>query len=60
MDKLPPYSLDLIKLLDSLYPMSIPKVGTTEQELWFKYGQRHVVEHLMSLAQQQQDNVLES
>lgn len=58
-EHIPVLSTDLIKKLDSLFPLGVPALGTSEQELWFKFGQRSVVEYLKTLEAQQSENILE-
>ena len=64
MDKLPTYSTDLVELLEQ--EVAAPKVGTNvpldipERELWFRSGQRSIVEYLLSLLEQSKQNILET
>lgn len=48
MDKLPPYSVDLIKQLDKLYPPVRPEDSISDRELWGKVYQRRLVDSLMT------------
>lgn len=47
--KLPIYSVDLIKKLDEVYPNRHPDLSLSDREIWFKAGQRAVVDFLESL-----------
>lgn len=55
MDHLPIYSVDLIKLLDKSYPNTYPLITDTEREIWYKAGQRSLVNKLISLLEETQD-----
>ncbi len=55
MDHLPLYSIDLIKLLDKSYPNTCPLLTDTDREIWFKSGQRYLVDKLISLLEETQD-----
>jgi hypothetical protein len=49
MDKIPAYSVDLIKELDTAYPNKHPNLDDSERMVWFKAGQRSVVNKLLQL-----------
>lgn len=49
MQKLPPFSIDLVKELNSMYPPVTPNDDISDRELWGKIYQRRLVEHLNSL-----------
>ena len=60
MDKNEDFSLplktdDLIKELDKIFPNQCPSINESEREIFFKSGQRSVVEFLKS---KQTDNIL--
>ena len=40
---------DIINFLDNLFPTRCPDLDMPERKIWFKAGQRSVVEFLMSL-----------
>ena len=44
--KNPAFSVDLIKLLDEMYPPIHPEDNITDRELWGKIYQRRLVESL--------------
>jgi len=46
---------DLIKELDKIFPNQCPSINESEREIFFKSGQRSVVEFLKS---KQTDNIL--
>lgn len=43
------YSEDLIKALNKKYPAKVPDLNDSDRLIWFKAGQRDVVEHLLFL-----------
>lgn len=49
----------LIEYLDALYPAKHPSLQTPDREVWFKAGQRDVVEHLLALEQERQVGITE-
>ena len=53
--KIPTYAIDLIEELDKSYPNKHPNLSDTEREVWFKAGQRSVVDTLKSIAEDQQE-----
>lgn len=55
MEKLPVLSVDLIKELDKEYPDRWPRLSESEREIWFKAGQRSVVDKLLSLLKEAED-----
>ena len=52
---LPALSQDLINKLDKLFPDKCPLLTDTEREVWYKVGQRSVINYL----QQTYDDQLE-
>jgi len=52
---LPALSQDLINKLDKLFPDKCPLLTDTDREIWFKVGQRSVINYL----QQTYDDQLE-
>ena len=53
--KITTYSLDLITELDKAYPHKHPSLSDSDREVWFKAGQRSVVDNLLSRVQDQQE-----
>ena len=53
--KIPTYAIDLIEELNKSYPNKHPNLSDSEREVWFKAGQRSVVDTLLSIAQDQQE-----
>lgn len=53
--KIPTYAIDLIEELDKSYPNKHPNLSDSEREVWFKAGQRSVVDTLKSIAEDQQE-----
>ncbi len=57
MDKLPSFSSDLIKMLDEAYPDRCPSINLSDREVWFKAGQRSVVNKLLSLSREEDGQI---
>lgn len=49
---------DVIKLLDRLYPDRCPDLKMSDREVWYKAGQRSVVDYLLYLKKRYEENVL--
>jgi hypothetical protein len=54
--KIPQISNDLIKYLDDIFPNKSADLKDTEKEVFFKGGQRSVVNHLIKQKQIQEEN----
>ena len=54
--KIPQISNDLIKYLDDIFPNKSADLKDTEKEVFFKGGQRSVVNHLIKEKQIQEEN----
>ncbi len=48
MKPIPMLSVDLIKELDEQFPDRCPDLGDPERSVWYKAGQRAVVNHLLA------------
>ena len=46
--KIKQYSIDLIEDLDKVFPRRHPSLEDTDREVWYKAGQRSVVDLLQS------------
>ena len=46
--KIKQYSTDLIEDLDKVFPRKHPSLSATDREIWYKAGQRSVVDLLQS------------
>jgi hypothetical protein len=46
--KIKQYSTDLIEDLDKVFPRKHPSLSDTDREVWYKAGQRSVVDLLLS------------
>jgi hypothetical protein len=56
---LPSLSKDLIDKLDKLYPDKCPLLTDEERMVWFKVGQRSVINYLQQIYDEQlQDNIV--
>ena len=61
----PVLSDELIKALDSHFPQRHPDLSFTDREVWFKAGQRAVVDYIIEQQKRQKetmltDNILEN
>jgi hypothetical protein len=56
---LPTLSKDLIDKLDKLYPDKCPLLTDDDRMVWFKVGQRSVINYLQQIYDEQlQDNII--
>ena len=56
---LPTLSKDLIDKLDKLYPDKCPLLTDDDRMVWFKVGQRSVINYLQQIYNEQlQDNII--
>lgn len=56
---LPALSKDLIDKLDKLYPDKCPLLTDDDRLVWFKVGQRSVINYLQQIYEEQlQDNIV--
>jgi hypothetical protein len=56
---LPSLSKSLIEKLDKLFPDKCPLLTDTDREIWFKVGQRSVINYLQQTYDEQlQDNIV--
>jgi len=56
---LPALSKDLIDKLDKLYPDKCPLLTDDDRMVWFKVGQRSVINYLRQIYDEQlQDNII--
>jgi hypothetical protein len=51
---------ELLDALDSIYPSRPPELGWTDREVWYKTGQRSVVEFLKKHQERQKETMLNS
>ena len=57
--KIKQYSTDLIEDLDKVFPRRHPSLKDTDREIWYKAGQRSVVDLLQSSVEHgEEDNEL--
>jgi hypothetical protein len=54
--KIPIIKEELIKYLNSLFPDKCPDLKDSEKEIYYKSGQRSVVNHLINQYNIQQEN----
>ena len=54
-----PYTVEeLMKVLDKIYPEKAPELKDNEKTVWFKAGQRSVVNWLRDLKTRSENNLL--
>ena len=58
-EKSPMISQELTVWLSDKFPITTPAMDESEREIFFKAGQRSVVEHLTAIHKEQSDNILE-
>ncbi len=57
--KIQQYSIDLIEDLDKVFPKRHPNLTDSDREIWYKAGQRSVVDLLQSsIEHSEEDNEL--
>jgi|2_EtaG_2_1085320.scaffolds.fasta_scaffold19416_3 hypothetical protein len=59
LENTPTIPLDIIRWLESAFPLTSPTLDDSEREIFVRVGQRSVVEHLTSVYREQNDNLLE-
>ena len=55
---LPLITDDLIQALDSLYPQRHPDLSLSDREIWYRAGQRSVVDYLIEQQKRQRETML--
>lgn len=58
MEQLPTYSVDLIKELNKLYPITTPLLTDTDREIFYKAGQRALIDKLIVLTKDDSEDNL--
>tara|TARA_R100000234_G_scaffold120021_1_gene104887 strand:- start:3327 stop:3524 length:198 start_codon:yes stop_codon:yes gene_type:complete len=58
MEKPPTISKELVQWLDHNFPVVQPKMQDTDREIFYKVGQRSVIDHLQSVFNEQNENIL--
>ncbi len=59
LEKKPNISADLVEWLDANFPLVSPDLDETERSIFYRVGQRSVVDCLRSLFREQSKNILE-
>jgi len=59
MESLPVIPNALLRALDQMFPDQCPRIDDTERMIWFRAGQRSVVDVLVEHHQRQNETVLE-
>tara|TARA_R100000315_G_C5132350_1_gene75643 strand:+ start:218 stop:421 length:204 start_codon:yes stop_codon:yes gene_type:complete len=55
---LPPITDELINGLDSVFPQRHPDLSLSDREVWYKAGQRYVVDFLIEQQLRQKETML--
>ena len=55
---LPLITDDLIEGLDNLYPQRHPDLSLSDREIWYRAGQRSVVDYLIEQQKRQRETML--
>ena len=55
---LPLITDDLIQALDDLYPQRHPDLSLSDREIWYRSGQRSVVDYLIEQQKRQRETML--
>ena len=55
---LPLITDDLIQGLDNLYPQRHPDLSLSDREIWYRSGQRSVVDYLIEQQKRQRETML--
>lgn len=58
LEKKPEIPQEIVDWLDRRFPLVSPRLDESEREIFYRVGQRAVVDHLMSLRREQGDNLL--
>ena len=56
--KLPPITDDLIQGLDEVFPNRHPDLSLSDREIWYRAGQRYVVDYLIEQQKRQCETML--
>lgn len=54
--KLPTLSVELIALLDKVFPERCPSISDSDRQIWVAVGQRSVVNYLLSLLEAERES----
>ena len=58
LEKKPTIPKEVVDWLDEIFPLVSPDLGDAERLIFFRSGQRSVVDCLLSLYEQQNENIL--
>ena len=59
MDSLPPISPSLVQALDKMFPPQCAKMEDSDRLIWYKAGQRSVVEFLLEHSTRQNETLMD-
>lgn len=58
-EKIPTIQPEMVRWIDEHFPVVEPDLKDSEREIFFRVGQRSVVEYMKSVLREQQGNILE-
>mgnify|MGYP003132216095 CR=1 FL=1 len=58
LEKKPTIPKDVVEWLDQIFPLVSPNLDDSERSIFFRCGQRSVVDCLFALYKQQNENIL--
>jgi len=58
LDKFPDVSGDLVQYLDTLFPDKSADLQWSDKEVWYKSGQRSVINFLIEKLNQQEETII--
>lgn len=59
VSKVPQITRELIEYLDHIIPDRVPSLEVSDRELWAHIGKVHLVRHLKSIHEEQNNNILQ-
>jgi len=57
---MPNLSAELVNKLDELYPKRFPDMSWSDRQVWYRAGQRSVVDHLLQVHAEQNETIISS
>ena len=58
LEKNPSISSELVGWLDAMFPVSLPALEDSDRKIFYRVGQRAVVDHIISLYNEQNETML--
>ena len=54
--ELPPIDEVLVAVLSGIFPLKLPDLDMSDREIWYKIGQRSVIDYLLDHSRKQQED----